>query len=90
MSISQRSVTQAVLPSAPSKQAVQNKAIWYTTVGRLLVEPPISWLSRLRGSTVATTLDAASQQMTEELCGLQMQLDRCAPQGYAAPIDWPA
>eukprot|EP00892_Ulva_mutabilis_P010295 jgi/Ulvmu1/7638/UM038_0065.1 len=73
-----RASIQAVLPGAPSpdKQAVQNKAIWYTTLGRLLEEPRVGWLSRLWGSTTTSVLDAAARHMTEELCGLQMLLDR--------------
>lgn len=72
-------VVQAALPSAPSadQQPVQNKAMWYTTIGRLLVHPSVSWFSRLLGASESTVLDGVALQMTEELCGLQMQLDRC-------------
>lgn len=74
------SALQAALPSAPTpdKQAVQDKAVWYTTIGRLLVDPSVGSFARLWGATATTVLDGVAQQMTEELCGLQTQVDRCA------------
>lgn len=74
------SALQAALPKAPSpdKQAVQNKAMWYTTIGRLLVDPFVGPFAQVWGGTATTVLDAVAQQMTDDLCGLQTQVDRCA------------
>lgn len=71
-------MVQAALPSAPApeKQSVQNKAIWYTTLGRLLVPPSVGWFLRISGATTTAKLAGVAQQMTEELCGLQVQIDR--------------
>jgi hypothetical protein len=67
-------VLQNALPNAPppDKQTVRNVAMWYTTLGRLLDHP-----EKLRkGAGLPEALDAAAQDMTEELCGLQTRIDR--------------
>jgi hypothetical protein len=69
---------QAALPRAPppEHQTVQNLAIWYTTLGRLLDSPQHQngLFGRLFGG--AHLAESAVQTMTKALCGLETTMDR--------------
>lgn len=68
---------QAALPNAPeaSKQTVQSPVVWYTTLGRLLEPPAATVLGRAFGGG-QRAIEGAVRAMTDELCGLEITVDR--------------
>ena len=69
---------QDALPNAPppEQQTVRSLPIWYTTLGRLLDVPSVSWASATQAVSGPHVVETAAQRMTDELCGLQTVVDR--------------
>jgi hypothetical protein len=69
---------QAALPSAPppEQQTVRNAHIWYTTLGRLLEPPHVTWSAAAHGAAGSQAVQAAARSMSAELCGLETVIDR--------------
>ena len=55
---------------------VRSLPIWYTTLGRLLDVPSVSWASAAQAVSGPHVVETAAHRVTDEIRGLQTVLDR--------------